>query len=390
MKKNNILILALFLSLIGFSACDSDSSSDELAFTELSDEDIKQKIEDDGIATMKEMDDMENLQVLKVLDEIISLDEEYRSAKIIQNRINSIATGAITKSALYEEEDVIVLADEFDSIAGIYVWDDTTEDFELETESSSVLSFEYTLDGGEVAILEISDFKTIATTDADLDDEIADIPTSVKVVLTIDGERALSYSFNAEYYSDNMLKYTKETLKAEEYAFESIMDMTDKSTAKESISLTHNDYIIFKEEASLSSTEDYDYYLDILKDEEAGNEMSEELLDAANFNLQSGNIKFVATANFAKVLEADENITDDQFIELLNNNIIGYLMFSDSKTMIAKSEFYMAEEYDDYSDTYETYLDAKFVFKDGSAVSEDYFSTGFEDLIEAFNDRIEE
>lgn len=381
MRKSYLVILSALLGLFVTTSCGSKSDSDELEFATLTVEQNKQKLEDDAVNTMGEMDEMGDLSVLDVISDFFDLadsDPYYASAQFMQNRINTLQSGnRALRSA--ELDTTISLNDLFNDNSGIYEWSETTKDFELTTESDDEVTFRFVMQSGDIAEMSIYGLSVIKTTDEDLADLTDDVPTAVEAHISIAGKKVFTYSFEARYYSDNMLKYHKEVITADNYSFVTVIDFTNNAVLKQSQSFKHNDYIILAQEFSVASNEDYDIYLDLMRNEESEDELSEDLINSANFKLQTGNIKLIGVANIKTILDKNDNIFNQSVlsqedITLVNNNLMGYVMYADSKTLIAKTEFYNLIEDDEQS------INMRIVFKDGSAINADFFNNGFEDL----------
>ena len=391
MKSSCLIILAALVGLFMVTSCDkkSDDETTENEFAELTVEQNKQKLEEDGIKTMQEMDAMADLGALDVLTELMDLlneeDESYYAAQLIQRRISTVQNKSYSNFSSDYDQSVSLL-DNFAEISGIYVYNPRTQRFVHTKDSNTESTYKFVMADGSMALLSLYNFTVTTATDQKLAEYTTDVPTTLNACVAIDNDTVLLYKFEAQYHNDNMLKYHKESLAVDDYLMEMTYALSTDTTLTLSTSFTHNDYVILAEELTLSTTEDYDYMLEVMNSEDEEDELSEDLIKAANYSLQTGNIKLVATVNLAAILGVNKAIFDSQTgteadVKLLNDNFTGYIIYADSKKMISKSEFYLLTEEDEYTDATNKKIKYRAVFKDGSSIDDGFFTEGFEDLM---------
>lgn len=399
--KTNRLILTGLLSLLIVTSCKKkeDVIATIPSYNNSSVEVNKQKLEDDGLATVQQMKDMKDMQGFSALDEFSSIINT--NADIFSN----VATKRINRASSFvnakiEEEETLLLSKAFADEAGTWEYSNTTEEWSKVAESTSKIIYRYQLEGSKKTEITISNFAVKNMSYSEIADISEELPTSLNITIAVEGTTVLAYSFIAEYYTD-MVKYSKETLKAEGYALEFITDLKSKSHFKQSSSFTHNNTIIIANSFDLDSSKDYDVIMSDLTgsdnvdptyNEDNYYEYEEEssldptdIINSGNMSFQVGNIKLVGVANVKALISAAQKLDETNFtvaeeVKLYNKFILGYVMFADEATVVAKGEFYEETKTDYGTDPYTT-AQYRIVFKDGSAMDDTFFNENFKSVI---------
>ncbi|WP_067144961.1 hypothetical protein [Pseudotamlana agarivorans] len=390
MKKNLSLSLLSLLLILNIS-CGSDDSVEENT-TPLSIEEGKAQLEDNMIEALNKVDDFRNSDAL---DEIVELAEYLSNSSTSKvttsfkkttlstiNNLSSLKTANITAfnakqtTALVSETP---LTDDYNEEKGIYEWNADTEEFD-KTGDSDIIIYKVNY-YGKNAIFSFTNFNTTIENDEE-------VPTLVKANLKVDNTTVFSQEFTASF-EDNGLIPSMVNNTTTIGGFKLITAYTNSNSAliKQSFDFKIDDDVITGYE--LIANGDFNNENDQIEDSSI-----EDVLNDFDLKFKVLNANLSLTAN-DKNFNSDDDLTIDEQIELLNNNIKGELSIKNRP--LAKTEFYkdqdtyMDYEYDPNTQNWEEIevseeiINARFLFEDGSSSDfEAYFEGSFTELENKF------
>lgn len=395
MKRTNFLSAMLIAGLCAFSACDKDNDNDntkEEVESKLNPEQHKAKIAEEGELIVAKMGTIADLKTYNVIDAFVDLMDgsETKSSSSVMfglNEIISVKTG--TKESV-EAAEVYKISDEFKNQKGIFTWNVETKKWDKK-ESTTEITYKFKVDG-EDAEVSVSSFKTVA---ASIDDDRIgnieyELPLELKMHIKLGSTTLSSFELIGKWNDDNTPKSIVEKLIIEDFTFKG--ELTNNGeTISVSTSFKHNDYTIYANEIKIDGDFDYETLLSTADLESEYSEVfAQELIEKGNVWIQLGNIKVKGVfdaRNFIADLNPDKKPTDSELVDLLNKHSKLYVKYANENEIIAKGEFYLYS-YVDYEKVY-TEVDMKMVFCDDSAVSADFFKTGFSAVITDISNLIE-
>jgi len=411
MKKMNFLPAMLIAGLCAFSACSDDEGNGEV-FSDLTTEEHKAKLEDEGIAFAQNMDAVADLKLYDVVDAFMNLQELDQQNTDVNptvafglDQVNELRKGAkssVNLKVLAPEEKGSISA-EFAEQTGVYTWDGTGFVYAANKDE---ITYVFPVGENEVeAKITVNNFSVQLAANQDQEGFEIELPLSLNMSVTLGAEEICSYALVGEWYDNDTPKSLIETIKLEMYTFTHELSNT-KSTLSMGSSFDKDGTIIFANNITIEGNVDYSAImaeLEAAEGEEDGlsSAMGQEILTKANAWFQLGNVKMEGVLDVKGMMNGmeagmstieSEEALNALMVELLNNNVKLYVKYADSDEIIAKSEFYL-NTYDDYDWIQEadgswtevpatfTEPDIRMVFADDSAVDSDFFNTGFEDMI---------
>jgi len=394
MKKTNFLSAMLIAGLCIFSACNDDKDKGEV-LSKLKPEEHKEKLANEGEAIIDKMGAIADLETYNVVDVFFALmDEEsdtksYSAVKFGLNEINSVKAG--TKE-LVDAAEVYKISDDFKKEAGIYGWNVATKKWDKLKDVDSEITYIFKVDGQEAEV-SVSSFKTIAASIND--DRVgsieSELPLELKMHIKLGDETLSSFELVAEWNDDNTPKKLVETFVLEDFKFACKLTNTNKTIALET-SFKLEDFTIYANGLELDGKFDYKTVMDTgFSDNEYSEALGQEVLEKGNVWFQLGDIKVQGifdVNNFVKELDPKNEPSDQDFVDLLNEHSKLYIKYADDNEIIAEGEFYI-DEFEDYGEK-KTEISFKMIFSDGSAVADDFFKTGFSEMITDISDLIED
>jgi hypothetical protein len=394
----------LLAGVFAFTACSDDEKNGDV-FSSLTEEQHKEKIEQEGIAMVQEMDDLTNLQTYDVIDAFVDLmdQSETQQTKALEFSLNEVVSLKNGPKATLDFKAVTEvqkrISEEFAKETGIFKWNAEAGDWEKVDDSTTEATFRFMVEDkeAEISVYDVA-FKDAAHQDAE-SDMVIELPTSIKAYVKYDNNIITSFSLSAEWNDDDTPKSIVEEVTLEAYSFSSeLINTTSKVSA--SATLKHNEKVIYANGFILEGDFDYEKIEAILSDSEddMNGLYGQTILENTNIWFQLGNIKIEGAFDIKGFMEdmADkaQSSTDesgdmeDMLIELFNNNATLIVRYADSQEIIAKGELYMAE-YTNGDET-DTEPAMRMVFGDGSKVSVDeFFENGFGDMGKEIEDLLE-
>lgn len=375
MKKTNLLLIALIVGTT-FSSCKKDDETEVNPvttpdkFSELSVEENKANLEDNGIQLVNEMNDLKNTSAIKTtisLSHFLDMNDPLADDGIEGGRtqassskyalvraISQFGQGKSGSNAVFGamkttvDEDPQTAQEAFDDLKGTYSWNTSTSDWDV-TEGGENISFKFpsTEDGtSNNAVYTIHSYTGITTASNPFGEEYTgDFPTGLAVNLTVNGDVVLEYGFTAGYNNSG-----------EPTSFETYLTLTP---FKYSVTLTNN-----TQEASVkySLTNDGSILLDmgigakgnftteVIENSENGGDV----LSSGYAYFQLLDVKLAGEVNAKALIEDDDKIYEEyegdeaveKFVASLNENVNLTLFYVEANVKIADSEFYASEAVD--------------------------------------------
>lgn len=404
MKRISFL-LVLSLNLFLFS-CKDDKKEDEFSYNFADVEQSKAQLEDNGQQIITEVRTFKDEKALDAINSLGSLPlPESASGNIALGVIAKLApitikpepmaiSGAILKSTV---DNPTTIQDAWENLKGTYTWNKATQSWVVT--ASTIVEFKFPAQkGGTVnnAVFTISSYK--GSTPVSLDGYNGDLPVEIKANLKVDGTEYFSYSYAATYTTEGIPTLIESTTAFRSFVFASKL-VNNNSAISINYSFKHADKII------------YDFGVGVnghfAVDQVAQAESVDQVLQSANAHFQLFNVKIAGIMDVAKIAEAEKTVyagednanfdyfkADSLFAVAINKNAKLIVFFTDTKKKIADAEAYAYKHLEDYwywdgqqyqYDTYEASdISIRFNFPDESSVDE-YFSTGFADLVRDLN-----
>lgn len=394
MKKLSLPV-ALILFGLGFSSCNKDDDSAPNpaqapdTFSELTVEQNKTNIEDNGIAMVNKMNELKsssaietsiNLSQLLELNDPLSDDTMLEPGRLsgstskysIVQALAGLGQGTSGSKEIFETlktstaEAPETPQEIFDDAAGTYTWNTSTQDWDaVEGGNKIIFKFPSTETGTtNNATYTVHSYSGITGTPNPLDADYAgDLPSGLAVDLAIDGNVVLEYGFAGAYNANGEPTSFSTFLTLTPFKF--VVTLTNNSrdiSAK--YSLTHNESILmdmgigvngnFTTEAIENSTDESEY------------------LNSGYAYFQMLDIKLSGDVNIKALIEENNKIYSEEYddmdfdydaatvqvVESFNRNVNLVLYYVAANAKIAETEFYVMEEEVlencDYEYNYET------------------------------------
>ena len=395
-----------------FSACSSDDDPiEENKLSELTAEEHKVKLEDEGVAFVQNMEAIASLEVYDVMEEFFQLmdlanssdQQVYAPLKATLDQISGLRNQPSTTVDLktLTAEGDFSLSEGFTNEAGIYTWNGNSWS---KVAADDQITYHFNLEENKTATISLTDFTYKVATNQIMEGFTLELLQSLKVSIKLNEAELCSFTFTGEYYDNDTPKFLQEVFKLEGFTLTATFDLKDKKHLKTSGEFKYDDVIILANGFEIQGDVDYDAIkteMDKLEGED-GFPMDQKIVESTNAYFQIGNIKADALFNVSAMLadmkavpEAEQ--TDEKMVELLNENTKVYIRYADSKEVIAFGEFYMEEvtnwEWDNELqrdvEVADEELSMKFTFSDNSKIDEKvFFDNGFSNMIQEINDLI--
>jgi hypothetical protein len=427
-NKLQILLLSTFFVAGAFlmSACDDNEDPASIRpkveiptdFSNLTDEQNKENLEDNGIELVNAMTAMKNTAGVK---SAISFTHFLGEAEIPQNSRNAIgankvismmhlisrfglgtADGSEVLKSLRKKEDEPQTAQElFDNYAGTYAYNSTTDEWDY-TKGTDKIEFKFpSTETGTAnnATFAIYGYTSVQVSNAEAEYE-GDLPTTLKADLTVSGTKQIEYDFTAAYKPNGEPTAAATSLTIG--VFKLSFDMVN-TTAEVAVnySLTQNGDNLLSLGAGASGNFTTE-----------GTEEAGDVVNSASAYFQIVDIRFAGKVDAAALSEAfgainyDVDGYSEDEAAAYNAHTEFVVFYAQDNTKIADLEFYSSERTDSYSYCYydfdlaqnvcETFeetseaVDVRLKFKDGSPVDlETYTNEGFATLDAELRELIE-
>lgn len=335
MKKILIAAIAAFTLF----SCGKDDSADIVA-KNLTTEESKQQLEDNGIEMINEIESLQNDTSLGDLEEIISLflgDNSNNSMMSIAkssliNAVN-VKNNKISPAKFAEIQTLTVstpqgeLLSDFNEMKGNYTWNESEDKFQLTSSNSNAIELTRTYNS-KTAKLVISNFSTINHTATN-----NEIPTSIDIKLSIGNTPLFSHYYNANIVATTYIPTSlSHSITLGKLSFSQSMSKTGNSKANISNSLKiNNKQLLGLSFAGVGNLEDIDQT-------GKSNKELHLLLNSVNTTIDLLNAKL----DIKTTIDADHKNIGDMSTEdrntYLNKNLAVNLTIGGNN--IAKGEFY--------------------------------------------------
>jgi len=395
MKKNVIVVGLLCLSLTTFISCNDKKKDkeDEETMSELTVEQHKTNLQNEGVALVDNMTAMENMSSIQIIQDFSNLEvaEEEMTAPVLKilsplSAIKSNGASVLKLESL--SEDPQTLSELFAEMAGVHTYNAETLDWDLEKETSTEITFKFPAGSSTTnnATISITNFDVMVSPNAETSpEELGELVKSLRVVISKNEVPQLSFEMSASYNGDGLPQNSNFAFTfAEGYIFSATTALTSKAASFDQ-SFTYKLKNLFSTHLDFDGSINYDNILAV-NDENMG---EQSVLNNSNAWISIGNIKLQGVINVKKLLpiiekeeESEEDLTEASANTLatnLNDNIKLYMKYIDSNTIIAKCNFYAYEDEDEYFGNYWT-VEPQALFSDNSAYDESFFKTGFSQL----------
>lgn len=394
MKKAKFLSVMLIAGLCVFSACNKDEDKGE-ALSKLKPEEHKEKLATEGEAMVEKMGAVADLETYTVVEALLNLMDEADTEsnlalKFGLGEINSLKAG--TKEYV-EVEKIQKVSDVFKEEAGIYTWDLSTKEWLKTKESETVITYKFKVDGTDAEV-SVSSFKTIAAS-VDGDNVVkidSELPLELKMHIILGDKTLTSFELKAQWNEDNTPKELVEIFVIEGFKYTTSLINTNNKISLET-SFKHDDYTIYANGVEVDGKFDYKTMNTFSGEDDNGysEALGQEVIDKGNVWFQLGNIKAVGifdANDFIKELDPEKEPTKQVLVDLLNVHVKMYIKYANENEVMAKGEFFLEES--DYYGEKEISVSCRMIFSDGSAVADDFFTTGFGKMTESISDLIKE
>jgi hypothetical protein len=342
------------------------------------------------------------------------------------------------------KEDPTSIQEVMDDVRGTYEWNQTKQDWDFTTMLENKIIFKFPSSEGGLSNNAVLTFTYTGTT-INLPEEIAseysgDVPSKTTLSLVVDGTTYITNSLEIKYNTDGYPNYVNAKLTVENFSFETTTSYSETKVSTDysfkqgsKIILAFDaevtgDFKVSTYESMVSETEvqevycyeTYDEYgnfvticdTSVYTDTEMDLEIAKDVVHNVHTSIQVLNIKLDGTLNAKTLantlynLNQNGEISEEQGIEALNDNVILKVINVETTEVISKSELYLKNvEYQVDNGYYdenwnwvsvmetETRVEIalRFVFHDGSKIdAETYFNEGFGSFISELNKYFEE
>lgn len=412
MKKYAAYLLSVMTAGFLLTGC-GDKTTDEVVFTNLTVEQNKTKIQDEGLAMMEKLNGMTDLTGIFALQdlEVLLYNSELTGDPIgvAVNRLiapmahldkNVLGVTQLRSTAMTIDSISGVMAE----IGGVYTYNSSTGAFNRVANATKIevlfpIGFSTTNNGK----LTIDNLTVKASTT-----QQAELPKSLDIKLTKATSTLMSFSYTAAYDAHDVpTSWSTSLTFLEGYKFTQSLTNTTTDVSWQFAYAYNNENLL---SGKFSSKGDFSYDAMNNSDGLTDQEMIDQVLENANAWVQLGNLKVTGLVDVNKMMtaydaafpsgETDSEADVTKLCQLLNSHVSLVLLYAKENTAIAKSNFYVNEymTYDWVLNTNTHYYEMKevkayepsmqFQFKDGSAMDDSFFAEGFENLIGAFQDML--
>jgi hypothetical protein len=416
MKKS--LIVISLVSVVFLISCKKDKETDpfEAKYTTETVEQSKANVEQNAIELVDQLDALASAQGLKVLIHLNDLGMGMPAKSIqapvfeplsVMSRLDgkksiSEVFEAMKNSAGLLEDDPLSFSAMFDSIAGKYTYNFTTEEFDKTALADKVI-IEFPgkeTDHTNTAMITVENF-TVAEITAPIEQWPADLapelPASIKMTLKYNDVTLAGVSMNASYKSNGMpAKVTVEVF-VDEFTLTLAVVHDPYSSASYKNTLKFKKEILFETYVAAEGN----WSPENLENNTDEGLKIQNIIKNANAHVIMMNLQVLGRVNMKALGDSMELLgnkrdilTEEQYakegVKLLNNNATLIVIYRDSNKKIAEAEAYVESRWDDYEQHTEYYPSIRFKYADGSLVSvETYVNNELDGFYDSMNDFID-
>lgn len=348
----------------------------------------------------------------------------FKAFRVIYNA-NEVKQGKRSFDQLlsYNEDEPETIQEVYDSLTGEYTWNEDTREWDITESDQVIFRFPSKINETQVhqsennAVFTISEYTgtPVSIKYVDEGDYSGDVPKSLKMNMTLDGEEVMSYVMSAQYNGDGFPSSINQSLVMDDYKFSSAFS-NDKSTlvtsfdfekgtaplysseitveGDYSITSLDNDVIEYwaydetsDEDVQISESEKENYddwWVEVYPERVTdGASMSFTLMNDVKL---AGSVEIKTLVDEYERLDQGEwtNETDKEYIDIVDENVELYAAYVEDNKKIADVEIYPYESEDTYweyewdpdlmeyveQEITETYIDPMVIlnFSDGSKV----------------------
>lgn len=395
MKIRSFLFFVTALAVL--AGCkDDDKGGDN--FSSLTPEEHKANLEQSGLNVVEQMEAMSELNSVNAILDLMDLmeatnEQDYALAGVMQPVVvlgDGVSAAFDLKSTMVDGSSLSQL---FNEDAGIYTYNATQNTWDEEA-SDDEITYHFPTEGSDVnnATLSLTNFTYVTVTNPDLAEVSDELPATLDVGLTVDGEILISFSFAASYDDDGIPTSISESWTLEKY---NLTTSVSRSSSKIEIdqAFSYNQENILSSHFSNSGSFNYDEVMEDVEGQDLGNQ---DVLNSSNAWIAIDNLKLEGTVNWKGLAKDYVNIgaieSDQEYAEksadILNENMSLKLKYHDSNEVIATGEAY-AYVYEDYFGDSFWDVDLRMKFSDGSYMDDSFFGEDdFVELIESVEEMI--
>ena len=401
MRKHSNFFFCAILAVLTLTAC--DKKTEELAYADLTVQQNKEKMQNDGLATMDKLDGMSDLSGVFALRDLDNLTlNSTLAGDPIQMALSKIIAPMtkLDKNVMgltnlrSTQVDIQSLSELLPKAGGVYTYNRSTQEF-TRVANTTKIEFNYpigssTTNNGKLLI----DNLTISTVSNPTTS--SELPKTLDIELSKNSLPMINYEYTASYNAFNEPTSVNMDISfVEGYDFNETFVHNNSEVSME-LKYTFNDENILSGKLSTKGN----FTSDALNNESnlENEQWVNQVLDNANAYFQLGNLKVTGVVDINKGIAAydvafpdgDTNSAADveKICTLLNDNSSLVVLYAKEGTIIAKSKFYKQEytnwEFNENTWEYQEVTAYKpslqFIFKDGSAMDQSFFDQGFEDL----------
>lgn len=414
MKKTNLIVLVT-LAVLVFTSCkkektETDETSTELTFANLSVEENKKALEQNGIDFVNHINSLPDEKFVTALESYAKIsDRAVGDIPFEIFEVGAIGDAAKAKNLSKLLDATTSLSSSMNKLSdyyGIYTWNANSDSW-TKVSSASKLELLFPTIGSSTNNAKLTASYVASGKTVTIDDETLELPSSATASLVVDGKEELKFTSTYEYLSDGSPSAVDVKLVFGSFSLNTKVT-NDNKKGTYNFSFNKGNIVLLEAVGGGNGN------ANINKIENADDING--LLDNANSTVSLMNIQFVANVDVKSItneLDNAGNLSDKAYsqkeAELYNKYAEAYAIYKKEKTIIAKVAYESVEDaysyqswYDDNGQylqtprtiTYYYYnLEPKLVFKDGSKISfESFTETGFSQIIdklESLADRIE-
>lgn len=418
-EKSKPLFLAMLLLpmlFLGVISCQDKESIPSEKTSELSAEQQKERLDQEGINFISHLEGMEKPDLMDPLiyfidiSQYLETDQFDLSSMVAHSFILSSEkrSGNPLKSAVTDNSTSFKKM--MNDNQGIYTYNRTKETWS-KTAASGKIEFVFPANKSTTTnntTFIFSNLNTIAVSNNDLYVDLEDLPKTLDVSLKVDNIEKYGYSIANEYNSDDIPTKESSTLIIAPYRFTEEYSLSKDKTVAFSSTMSTNNTVFM----TINVTSDGDFTNNLFT---ADSIVEEDIVNKVNASMQIENVKVVGNLEFKslaiKLKELDSkyekqyNPNNDQYPKAYYDDYVSAfiangtvkILFVDKNEVFAKLLPYVANETDWYyaynASTYNwdrkeynrNFIDFKLEFTDGSKVDDSYFDSGFSTFVDKLN-----
>lgn len=404
MKKIPFIALFAASSMLVFSCNKDETVEPEIEFvdefSELTPEENKAKLEDNGIELIREMEGLKDVSAIETAVNLANLlsylgDSEASAGGRMMHSFRSLQEGTGSPKEIFStmrlaadvpSGDPQSIQEFFDTYAGTYNWVAASEEWSY-TEGGKDVIFKFpATESGSTnnAVFSMRDYQGTTISNPIEESYSGDLPTRLVMDMTVDGSKVMDYRFAATYNSAGEPASLDISLTLAPYTF-TIQQAYTAEAANIDYSLKKDAKLLM---AFGANTKGNNFDADNLSHGEP-----QEIVEEVSAYFQLMNIKIAGTVDVKNLTDGLAQIDYENDAEAVQKEVDLYnqhyklqVYYADSKLKIADTEFYYYTGVSEWSGEEYEAVELRLVFADDSKSDlETYFNTGFDGFIEELN-----